>query len=257
MRRETANFLMLIFWKDRRTLKKKSSHINSRKVLRRIMKISRSSASTGRSVKDEAVEGLQERLSLKPMVGDLNIGIIEDARYDDCASAEPFAENVGGTAGGAVILFLRRIVRICCRLNPFPVVLCGVWTMTGHRLTAEPDEIEKQAACAGEMLLAGNSFYSFAGIMDADGEGKRDGLQFLDRARGMVQGEYFCPQLQRCRKRALSEDSRMTAGYRRQTPENAIMRVVTLIEEARNDLLRNVNSGYTLKNLVLKIQQGS
>lgn len=209
----------------------------------------------GRSVKDEAVEGLQERLSLKPMVGDLNVGIIEDADTMTVRAQNRLLKTLEEPPGGAVILLLSEN-----RSNLLPTILsrCVVRRVDddGASVTAEPDEIQKQAACAGEMLLGKRSFYSFAAILDPMAKERETALQFLDALEEWY-GEVLLSAAAVTPQNAIwSEDSRMPDWVSAAEPGKGY-EAVSLIEEARNDIIRNINSGYTLKNLVLKIQQSS
>ena len=209
----------------------------------------------GRSVRDEAVEGLQERLSLKPMVGDLNVGIIEDADTMTVRAQNRLLKTLEEPPGGAVILLLSEN-----RSNLLPTILsrCVVRRVDEEGPSAEamPDEVEKQAACAGEMLLGNSSFYSLAGIMDAVSKERDTALQFLDALEEWYREVILSAAVSMPQKGLWSEDGRMADWISEAEPQKGY-RAVALIEEARNDILRNVNSGYTLKNLVLKIQQSS
>jgi hypothetical protein len=121
---------------------------------------------------------------------------------------------------------------------------------------AIPDEVEKQAACAGGMLLGNSSFYSLAGIMDAVAKERDTALQFLDALEEWYREVILSAAASMPQKGLWSDDGRMTDWISEVEPQKGYC-AVALIEEARNDILRNVNSGYTLKNLVLKIQQSS
>ena len=207
----------------------------------------------GKSVKDEAVENLQERLSLKPMVGDLNVAIVEDADTMTVRAQNRFLKTLEEPPGGAVIFLLSEN-----RSNLLPTILSRcVLQRVGDEDSGEAgetDQMKDLAAETGGMLLSPENFYAFFGILDVVTKEKETAIRFLDAleewyrdvilaAAGVKIGGLF------------AEHSAMSRWSMQIEPQKG-QRAVKLIEEARSDILKNVNAGYAIKNLILKIQVG-
>ncbi len=207
--------------------------------------------SDGKTVKDEAVLSLQERLSLKPMAGELNIGIIEDADTMTLRAQNRLLKTLEEPRGGAVILLLSEN-----RSNLLPTILsrCVVRRVDDEEIEEQglqEGEADEQAARIGEMLLENNSFYAFSKILDSVTKDRDTALSFLESLESWYR-DVLLAEVSDQAKGKWSKDERMTRWASLIEPQKAYA-AVKLIEESKNDILRNVNAGYTIKNLILKI----
>ena len=204
----------------------------------------------GKTVKDEAVLNLQERLSLKPMVGELNVGIIEDADTMTIRAQNRLLKTLEEPKGGAVIFLLSEN-----RENLLQTILsrCVV-----RRIDEDCDveelpisELQEQAAIVGEMLLEQKPFYSFSKILDIVVKERETALRFLEALEEWYRDVLLQGTLGE-EQSTFGQDERIERWANMLNPQKGYAAVM-LIEEAKNDLLRNINPGYTIKNLILKI----
>jgi len=204
--------------------------------------------SDGRTVKDEAVFGLQERLSLKPMVGDLNIGIIKDADTMTLRAQNRLLKTLEEPLGGALIILLSEN-----RLHLLPTILsrCVVRRVDEEGEENGGGDFLEQVALAGQMLLEHKGLSHFLRMLEPVIKEREEVFSFLE---DLEQWFHDVLVYQTAPERALlwQRDERMPRWSSSLDVQRGY-RAIRLLEEGKNDILRNVNPGYTIKNLILKI----
>lgn len=206
-------------------------------------------AAEGSSIKDEAVEELQSRLKKKPYVGDRNIVILQDADTMTPKAQNRLLKTLEEPAPGTVMILLsenmenlaQTILSRCVifRLNPFE--------------TPEYRDVLEGTIRIADMLLDKRPFYEISSQL-ADYTGDRNlAFEFLDALESWYRdlaisgydpsGEliFHGERIDEIRKRG------------RLYQRNTIDKAVAAIEEAKNDLNRNLNISYTIKNMILKM----
>jgi DNA polymerase-3 subunit delta' len=203
----------------------------------------------GSSIKDEAVEELQSRIKKKPYVGDRNIVIIRDADTMTLRAQNRLLKTLEEPAPGTVLILLSenmenlaQTIRSRCviyKLNPFE--------------TLEYKNVLEGAIIIADMLLEGNAFYEISRHLSEYTSNKESAFEFLDALEGwyrdLAVSRYDSGQrllLHEGRSQEITARSRL---YPRESIDSAI----TCIEEAKNDLNRNLNINYTLKNMILRM----
>jgi len=179
------------------------------------------------SVKDEAIEELQDKLKKKPYSGERNIAIIEDADTMTIRAQNRLLKTLEEPFAGTILILLvnnsesltKTILSRCIimRWNPFVTEDFG-------ELTGEADILVK-------MLLSKEPFYSVKSKVTKLYENRDDAYKLLDCIQisyGKYAREHF---------------------YNKETVNLA----VRCVEEARSDLKHGMNVAYTLKNMMLKI----
>lgn len=201
----------------------------------------------GLSIKDKAVESLQGRLAMKPLVGDRNVAVIEDADTMTARAQNRLLKTLEEPAGGAVIILLSENVE-----NLLPTILsrCVLFRLEeeGFEEGELAEEAREHAKTIGAMLLQGQGFYTMSQALTLVTAGRDQAYAFLDALErwfrnlilfsiGISEGEQ--PEELRKWSDLLKKDKAYLA--------------VELIEEARRDLNRNINTGYAIKNMILKM----
>jgi len=180
------------------------------------------------SIKDEAIEELQKKLKKKPFAGERNIAVIKDADTMTSRANNRLLKTLEEPFAGTVIIllsdhaenFTKTIISRCAvlRWNPFTDDDSG-----GHEAIAE--EII-------QMLISGTPSYARRPIITNLAEDRDSALKTLS-AMESVFGRY-------AKERCYGKE--------------AIRKAVSCIEEAQQDLKRGLSSGYSLKNMMLKIE---
>jgi len=178
----------------------------------------------GASIKDEAIEDMQERFKKKPFAGERNIAIIEDADTMTARAQNRLLKTLEEPFPGAILILLannsesliKTILSRCVimRWNPF--------------VTEDFGELLEEAEDLVKTLLNGEAFYLNKLKMTRLFENRDDAYQLLD-----------CMQML-CGKSIKEHSGREYVA-------------IKCIEEARQDLMRGMNVAYTLKSMILKI----
>jgi DNA polymerase III gamma/tau subunit len=206
-------------------------------------------AAEGNSIKDEAVEELQSRLKKKPYVGDRNIVILQDADTMTLRAQNRLLKTLEEPAPGTVMILLSENME---SLAQTILSRCVIFKLNPYG-TAGYEEVLDGAVEIADMLLAGKPFYEISRRISGLTESRDAAFEFLDAMeswyRDLAVSEYdtrsemvfHADRIEELRKRS------------RLYPRNAVDRAVAAIEEAKNDLNRNLNIGYTIKNMILKM----
>ncbi|HWQ77417.1 MAG TPA: hypothetical protein VN381_01310 [Anaerovoracaceae bacterium] len=206
-------------------------------------------AADGNSIRDEAVEELQSRLKKKPYVGDRNIVILQDADTMTLRAQNRLLKTLEEPAPGTVMILLsenmenlvQTILSRCVifRLNPFE--------------TPEYKDVLEGAVRIVDMVLDGKPFYEISPRLADYTAGRETALEFLDAMESWYRDlavSGYDPQSQLLFHADRAEELRKRGKlYQRSAVDNA----VAAIEEAKNDLNRNMNTSYTLKKMILRI----
>lgn len=206
-------------------------------------------AAEGNSIKDEAVEELQARLKKKPYVGDRNIVILQDADTMTLRAQNRLLKTLEEPAPGTVMILLsenmenlvQTILSRCVvyRLNPFE--------------TVEYKNTLERAIQIADMLLDRRPFYEISAKLADHAAGRDSAFEFLDALeswyRDLAVSEYDSESQMIFHSDHAGEIRKRSRLYQK----GAVDKAVAAIEEAKNDLNRNLNINYTLKNMILKL----
>ena len=186
----------------------------------------------GKSIKDAAIEELQERLTMKPMVGVRNIAIIEDADTMTVRAQNRLLKTLEEPAGNAIIILLSENIE-----NLLPTILsrCVLYRVGTESNDDRTEEVRRHAEAVGTMLLEGKGFYTFIPIVTEVTANRQQALAFLDALQIWYRDQVVL---------LLGTEIKCSAYM-----------AVKLIEEARQDINRNVNIGYAIKNLILNMMK--
>lgn len=203
----------------------------------------------GNSIKDEAVEDMQSRLKKKPYVGDRNIVILQDADTMTLRAQNRLLKTLEEPSPGTVMILLsenmenlaQTILSRCViyRLNPFE--------------TLEYMNVLDGTIQIADMLLDKRPFYEISGRLVDFTSGRDAAAEFLDALeswyRDLAVCEYDTSGELIFHTDRIPDIRKRSRLYQR----SVIDKAVAAIEEAKNDLNRNLNINYTIKNMILKM----
>lgn len=201
----------------------------------------------GLSIKDKTVESIQERLSKKPLAGERNVALIQDADTMTPRAQNRLLKTLEEPPGGAVIMLLSENTE---NLLPTIVSRCVIFRMDESD-SSDPGiskEARLHADTIGSMILEGRGFYAISRELNAVTADREQAYAFLDALEKWL------------RDRILISygiaDTQIDDDIRRQSEllkkEKAYLSV-KLIEQARCDLNRNINTGYAIKSMILEM----
>jgi DNA polymerase-3 subunit delta' len=170
---------------------------------------------------------LQDRLKKKPFAGERNIAIIQDADTMTIRAQNRLLKTLEEPFPGTIIILLannsesltKTILSRCVimRWNPL--------------LTEDFGGLLEEAEILVKMILSGEPFYLNKQRLLKLSENRDDAYKLLDCMQN-IYGKY------------IREHSYGKA---------AVNTAIRAIEEARQDLARGMNAGYTLKSMILKM----
>ena len=185
----------------------------------------------GKSIKDEAIEKLQERLKVKPY-GKRNIALINNADTMTLRAQNRLLKTLEEPAKGTVLILLSENIEnltntILSRCVKFRLNYYGRETYDG--LLDKAEEV-------AELLMRGAPFYQRKeAIVDIVKDDNKV-MAFLDALEKVYRDFLIIP----------SDKGRL---YKK----SQIYKNVSLIEETRRQLLKGVSKNYALKDLMIKI----
>ncbi|QOX65573.1 hypothetical protein FRZ06_20550 [Anoxybacterium hadale] len=203
----------------------------------------------GSSIKDEAIEELQGRIRKKPYDGDRNIVIVKDADTMTLRAQNRLLKTLEEPSPGTVIILLSENIE-----NLVQTILsrCVVFKLNTFIPQEYKNVLEGAILIAG-MLLEGRPFYEMSGKLSEFTASRELAHELLDAMetwyRDLAVYRYDSNSqliLYQDRIDEIRDKSRLC-------PFGHVEKAVAALEEARSDLNRNLNTGYTLKNMVLKI----
>jgi len=206
-------------------------------------------AAEGNSIKDEAVEELQSRLKKKPYVGDRNIVILRDADTMTLRAQNRLLKTLEEPAPGTVLILLSDNME---NLTQTILSRCVIFKLNPYETMEYKNTLER-AILIADMLLDRKPFYEITRQLADDTTGKDGAFEFLDALeiwyRDLAVCEYDSQRQIICHADRIDELRKRSRLYQR----SALDKAVAAIEEARNDLNRNLNISYTINNMILKM----
>lgn len=206
-------------------------------------------AAEGNSIKDEAVEELQARLKKKPYVGDRNIVIIQDADTMTLRAQNRLLKTLEEPTAGTVMILLSENIE---NLTQTILSRCVIYKLNPFE-TMEYKNVLDGAILIADMLLEGEPFYEISAKLADYTAGRDVAFEFLDAMESWYRDLAVCeydPESQMIFHTSRAGDIRKRSRlYQR----GALDKAVAAIEEAKNDLSRNLNINYTIKNMILKM----
>lgn len=187
----------------------------------------------GSTLKDEAIEELQNKLKKKPFVGNRNIAIINNADSMTVRAQNRLLKTLEEPPEGTILILLSENIEnlvqtilsrcVVFRVNPFE--------------TEENIIINEQAETLVRMILNREPFYSLNMKLDEYVDEKLSAVKLLD-AMELIYRDFACKK---------SKESRNYTS-------DEIYNAVRLIEEARRELNQGIKVNYTMKKLVIKLE---
>lgn len=206
-------------------------------------------ATEGNSIKDEAVEELQARLKKKPYVGDRNIVILQDADTMTLRAQNRLLKTLEEPAAGTVMILLSENME---NLTQTILSRCVIYRLNPYE-TMEYKNVLEGAILIADMVLEGNPFYEISAKLADFTGGREAAFEFLDALESWYRDLAVCeydPDSRMIFQTERADDIRRRS---RLYQKSAIEKAVAVIEEAKNDLNRNLNINYTIKNMILKM----
>lgn len=182
------------------------------------------------SVKDAMVAELQEKLKTKPSGGMRNIAIIEDADTMTVRAQNRLLKTLEEPNPGTVLFLLSENTE---NLLPTITSRCITYRLSNFAPSGQTVNLGLAEEIM-EMLIQGAYFCDLKDKLTKGVKDRKEAFLLLDG-------------LERLFREYLVGES--TGAYRKER----IIEQVKYVEEARRDLLANVNYKYAIRNLILKI----
>lgn len=182
------------------------------------------------SLKDAAISGLQENLKNKPSAGNRNIAIVEGADSMTPRAQNRLLKTLEEPNPGTIIILLSENTE---NLLQTITSRCIIYRL-GNFVQSDQNEKMVFAQKMMDMVIEGSYFCDLKDALTKGIKDRREAFMLLDG-------------LERLFSRDLARDG---AGAIR---KEKIIENVKYVEEARRDLLANVNYKYAIRNLILKI----
>lgn len=205
----------------------------------------------GASIKDEAVEEIQHRLANRPNAGNRNVVIIQQADTMTLRAQNRLLKTLEEPAPGTVILLLSENAEHLAQTVRSRCILYRL-----HSAEAQLDEsVLEAAARVGGQWLNQEPFYAMVKSMEPVLSDKAAATQFLDALELWLRDcmvSLYDQSGALCRDRRWPQSGEQRRDIARRCGKEAIYRAIEGVEEARQDLQRNINTGYALKGMLLK-----
>ena len=182
------------------------------------------------SVKDAAISALQEKLKNKPSGGMRNIAIIEDADTMTVRAQNRLLKTLEEPNDGTVIVLLSENTE---NLLQTITSRCIIYRL-GNFINSNENSNLSGAEEIMEMIFAGAYFCDIKDRLGKIVKDRKEAFQLLDG-------------LERLYRRYLTADGPQAVR------KEKLIANIKYIEEARRDLLANVNYKYAIRNLILKL----
>ncbi len=203
----------------------------------------------GNSIKDEAVEELQSRIKKKPYVGERNIVILQDADTMTLRAQNRLLKTLEEPTPGTVLILLSENVE---NLVQTIRSRCVIFKLNAFQ-TLEYKNVLEGAIIIADMLLKGKAFYEISSQLSEFTASREVAREFLDALESWYRDLAVCEYDSKMQIIFHTDKITELRSRSRFYPKNYIDLVVASIEEARNDLNRNLNTNYSIKNMILKI----
>lgn len=185
----------------------------------------------GSSIKDEAIESLQERLKVKPY-GERNIAVISNADTMTLRAQNRLLKTLEEPAPGTVIILLSENIE---NLTNTILSRCVKFRLNFYGRESYDGMLDK-AVEAADLLMRGAPFYQRKELISEISKDTKKTMAFLDALEKVYRDYLIIP----------SEEGRL---YKK----SQLYKNVSLIEETRRQLLRGVTKSYALKDLMIII----
>lgn len=185
----------------------------------------------GASIKDEAIEKLQERLKIKPN-GERNIAVINNADTMTLRAQNRLLKTLEEPAPGTIIILLSENIE---NLTNTILSRCVKFRLNYYGSESYEGMLDKASSVA-DMLMRGEPFYRRKEAVAEVAKDNEQTMAFLDALEKVYRDFLIIP----------SEEGRL---YKK----SQIYQNVNLIEETRRQILKGVSRNYALKNLMIKI----
>lgn len=209
-------------------------------------------AMEGASIKDKAIEELQDRLAMKPMAGERTVAVVRDADTMTVRAQNRFLKTLEEPKGASVVVLLSDNPET---LLPTLVSRCVQFRVETAADAAAGIEGEAAAACRNAVeemaaILREGGGYTRAARCLAAVEGDRDTARcFLSALAEWIRREALASA-------GLADAGgrlREQPGLRTSLSPAWTAAAMAAAEEAARDLDRFVKPGYALKSMLLKI----
>lgn len=185
----------------------------------------------GTSIKDEAIERMQERLKTKPY-GSRNIAVICDADTMTLRAQNRLLKTLEEPPAGTILILLSENIE---NLTQTILSRCVKYRIN-YFGSPDYEYMIKTAEEAADLLLEGAPFYRLKQAIAPVAKENKETAAFLDA-------------LEKVYRDLLLGKGANSKLYKREQ----IYRNVAVIEETRRQIHRGVSNGYALKNLLIKI----
>lgn len=199
----------------------------------------------GLSVKDKAIESLIERLYLKPLVGERNIAIVQDADTITLRAQNRLLKTLEEPPGKAVLFLLCKNAENLLATIRSRCVRIRVDGGAGGDIA--DSRVLDYAQLIGKSIVEGKGYFEIADVIKEIAKEKSLVLAFLD-------------EIEKWYRDALFSSMGISAGTAKVksapfplVEKEKVFKAISLIEMARNDINRHLNSGYVIKNMILQM----
>lgn len=202
----------------------------------------------GGRIKDEAVEALQGRLAMKPYAGDRHIVVIEDADTMTLRAQNRLLKTLEEPAPGTIFILL------CANTEGLAATIlsrCVLFRINGEDHDAD-EAVKDSVAKLSAMAAEGAPFYRMSKVVGDLIAEESSPYEFLDSMERRMRDMAICRYDPDARMIFDKQDQEELRRLGRLMGEKRIAAAVRAIEEARQDLNGNINTGYALKNMLLK-----
>ncbi|MEY8299275.1 MAG: hypothetical protein ACLRJC_18125 [Emergencia timonensis] len=182
------------------------------------------------SLKDAAVSGLQENLKNKPSAGNRNIAIIEGADSMTPRAQNRLLKTLEEPNPGTIIILLSENTE---NLLQTITSRCIIYRL-GNFVQSNQNDKLAFAQKIIDMVLEGCYFCDLKETLTKGVKDRKEAFMLLDGLERLFSGDMAGDDTGAMRKEKIIEN-------------------VRYVEEARRDLLANVNYKYAIRNLILKI----
>lgn len=186
-----------------------------------------------KSIKNEQIEQLQERLMKTPFEGDRNIAIVKDADTITSRAFNRLLKTIEEPTEGTVIILLSENIK---QLPQTIRSRCIHIRMTGDAASEDMTKGIPEARELIMLLIDGDYFYKEKQLVETFAKDREQAYVLLDAMETVYRDILFGKD---------EEYKRFTKEY--------VFKGIKFIEEARQEIRRNVSVMYALKKMILNI----
>ncbi len=206
-------------------------------------------SANGNSIKDEAVEEMQNKIKNKPFSGERNIVILENADTMTVRAQNRLLKTLEEPPKGTVLILLAENIE---SLLSTILSRCIIYKLNGDGYYCKSDLVEKTIQTA-DLLLEKKPFYEITKKLSDFMENRELAYEWLDVLERWYRDLVIYDYVYDARILFYYDLENQIRTQSRCFSKKIILQAITEIEEARNDLNRNLNVVYTIKNMILRI----